>query len=72
MVQLIAEGHTNKSVGAVLNLSVKTVETHRASAMRKLNVSSTDRLLSIESSAAPLHGADAISIITAMQFISKH
>ena len=35
VVQLIAEGHTNKSVGAVLNLSVKTIETHRASAMRK-------------------------------------
>ena len=38
VVQLIAEGHTNKSTGAVLNLSVKTIETHRASAMRKLNV----------------------------------
>jgi DNA-binding NarL/FixJ family response regulator len=45
VVQLIAEGHTNKSVGAVLNLSVKTVETHRASAMRKLNVSSTAELV---------------------------
>jgi DNA-binding NarL/FixJ family response regulator len=41
VTQLIAEGHTNKSVGAVLNLSVKTVETHRASAMRKLGISST-------------------------------
>ncbi len=45
VVQLIAEGHTSKSVGAVLNLSVKTVETHRASAMRKLNVSSTAELV---------------------------
>jgi len=45
VVQLIAEGHTNKSVGGVLNLSVKTVETHRASAMRKLNVSSTAELV---------------------------
>ena len=45
VVQLIAEGHTNKSVGAVLNLSVKTVETHRASAMRKLNISSTAELV---------------------------
>jgi DNA-binding NarL/FixJ family response regulator len=45
VVQLIAEGHTNKSVGAVLNLSVKTVETHRASAMRKLGISSTAELV---------------------------
>lgn len=45
VVHLIAEGHTNKSVGAVLNLSVKTVETHRASAMRKLGISSTADLV---------------------------
>ena len=45
VTQLIAEGHTNKSVGAVLNLSVKTVETHRASAMRKLGISSTAELV---------------------------
>jgi DNA-binding NarL/FixJ family response regulator len=44
VVQLI-EGHTNKSVGAVLNLGVKTVETHRASAMRKLGISSTAELV---------------------------
>jgi len=43
--QLIAEGHTNKSVGAVLRFSVKTVETHRASAMRKLGISSTAELV---------------------------
>jgi DNA-binding NarL/FixJ family response regulator len=41
VVQLIAEGHTNKSISAILKLSVKTVETHRASAMRKLGISST-------------------------------
>lgn len=45
IVQLVAEGHTNKSVGGVLNLSVKTVETHRASAMRKLGISSTAELV---------------------------
>lgn len=45
VVQLIAEGHTNRSAGAALNLSVKTVETHRASAMRKLNVSSAAELV---------------------------
>jgi DNA-binding NarL/FixJ family response regulator len=41
IVQLIAEGHGNKELGAILNLSVKTIESHRAAAMRKLNVTST-------------------------------
>jgi DNA-binding NarL/FixJ family response regulator len=41
IVQLIAEGHGNKEMAAILNLSVKTVESHRATAMRKLNVTST-------------------------------
>lgn len=45
VVQLIAEGHTSKSAGAILNVSVKTVETHRGSAMRKLNVSSAAGLV---------------------------
>jgi DNA-binding NarL/FixJ family response regulator len=38
---LIAEGHSNKEIGTILNLSVKTIESHRATAMRKRNVTST-------------------------------
>ncbi|MCK1336491.1 response regulator transcription factor [Bradyrhizobium sp. 38] len=45
VVQLIAEGHTNKSISAILKLSVKTIETHRAAAMRKLGMSSTAELV---------------------------
>ncbi len=45
VVQLIAEGQTNKSISAILKLSVKTIETHRASAMRKLGMSSTAELV---------------------------
>jgi DNA-binding NarL/FixJ family response regulator len=45
VVQLIAEGNTNRSIGKILNLSVKTVETHRASVMRKLGFSSTAQLV---------------------------
>jgi DNA-binding NarL/FixJ family response regulator len=45
VVQLIAEGHSNKQIANVLNISVKTVETHRASAMRKLNLSSAAALV---------------------------
>jgi DNA-binding CsgD family transcriptional regulator len=32
-------------VGIILDLSVKTVETHRAAAMRKLGISSTAELV---------------------------
>lgn len=45
VVQLIAEGHTNRSISGILKLSVKTVETHRSAAMRKLGMSSTAQLV---------------------------
>ncbi len=45
VIQLISEGHSNKGMSKVLNLSVKTIETHRASAMRKLAVRSTAGLV---------------------------
>ncbi len=45
VIQLIAEGHSNKQIANVLNISVKTVETHRAAAMRKLNLSSAAGLV---------------------------
>jgi DNA-binding NarL/FixJ family response regulator len=45
VVKLIAEGHSNKDMSALLNLSVKTIETHRASAMRKLNLKSAAELV---------------------------
>ena len=40
IVQLLAEGRSNKEVGAVLGISIKTVETHRAATMRKLRLDS--------------------------------
>ena len=45
IIQLIAEGHTNKQIANLLNLSLKTVETHRAAVMRKLNLSSSAELV---------------------------
>ncbi len=45
VIQLIAEGHSNKTMSQILNLSIKTIETHRASAMHKLNISSTAGLV---------------------------
>ncbi|SEA39492.1 two component transcriptional regulator, LuxR family [Desulfuromusa kysingii] len=38
VVQLIAEGQTSKQIAEALNVSTKTIETHRAQVMRKLNV----------------------------------
>lgn len=40
VTRLIAEGRSNKRIATLLDLSVKTVETHRAAVMRKLGVSS--------------------------------
>lgn len=47
IVQMIAEGHTNKTVGQLLNISTKTVEKHRAALMRKLKVRSLPELILI-------------------------
>jgi two-component system, NarL family, response regulator NreC len=38
VLRLIAVGHSNKEVSAQLDISVKTVEVHKANAMRKLNL----------------------------------
>ena len=38
VLQLIAEGHSNKEIAAILDLSVHTIHTHRNSVMAKLNI----------------------------------
>ncbi|MET4045688.1 response regulator transcription factor [Bradyrhizobium sp. RT6a] len=45
VVKLVAEGYSNKGISAILNLSVKTTEAHRAAAMRKLEVNSAAGLV---------------------------
>jgi len=45
IVKLLAEGKTSKEVSALLNLSVKTVETHRANIMRRLSCHSVSDLV---------------------------
>jgi DNA-binding NarL/FixJ family response regulator len=37
VLQLIAEGHSNKEIGALLDLSANTIHAHRNSVMAKLN-----------------------------------
>ncbi len=38
ILQLVAEGQTTKDIAQLLNLSVKTVETHRAQLMERLDI----------------------------------
>jgi DNA-binding NarL/FixJ family response regulator len=45
IVQLLAEGKSSKEVASHLNLSLKTVETHRSNIMRKLNLHSVSELV---------------------------
>lgn len=45
VVQLIAEGHSNKTTAKILEISLKTVETHRSTVMRKLELSSSAGLV---------------------------
>jgi two-component system response regulator NreC len=45
VLQLIAEGKTNKEIATSLNLSVYTVEAHRGRVMEKLNLHSTGELV---------------------------
>jgi DNA-binding NarL/FixJ family response regulator len=45
VVQLIAEGRSSREICPILNVGIKTVETHRASAMRKIGARSTADLI---------------------------
>jgi DNA-binding NarL/FixJ family response regulator len=45
IVQLLAEGKSNKEVAVALDLSVKTVDAHRATIMRKLEINSIAELV---------------------------
>lgn len=45
IVQLLAEGNSNKETAAALGVSVKTIEAHRANIMRKLRLRSISDLV---------------------------
>lgn len=45
VLQLVAEGHSAKSIADVLSISPKTVEFHKASMMRQLGLHSTAELI---------------------------
>jgi len=41
----LAEGKSNKEAAAILKVSVRTIENHRAHIMQKLNLHSTSELV---------------------------
>lgn len=45
VMQLVAEGHSNRSISELLDISIKTTETHRARIMRKLGLKSVADLV---------------------------
>ena len=45
IIQLLAEGRSNKEIAVALGLSVKTTETHRANIMRRLDCHSVTELV---------------------------
>jgi DNA-binding NarL/FixJ family response regulator len=45
VLQLVAEGNSNKKIASILNLSAKTVETHRLTVHRKLELRTTADLV---------------------------
>jgi two-component system, NarL family, response regulator NreC len=45
VLQMLAEGRTNKEVAAALDVGLSTVETHRANLMQKLNLHNTAEIV---------------------------
>jgi DNA-binding NarL/FixJ family response regulator len=45
VLQLIAEGHTNRDIAEILTLSIKTVKTHRLHLMQKLDIHDRGELI---------------------------
>ena len=45
LLQLLAEGKTNKEAAAILNIGVSTIETHRTNLMQKLNLHNTAEIV---------------------------
>ena len=45
IIQLLAEGRTTNEVATLLNIAIKTAETHRSNLMRRLNCHSVAELV---------------------------
>jgi len=49
ILQLMAQGHSSKSIAEQLGVSFHTVQTHRKNILRKLNETSTIRAVAVAS-----------------------
>jgi len=56
IIQLLAEGKSNKQIASILNITVRTVETHRARIMLKLGVHSLVELVHYANRHGMTHG----------------
>ena len=45
VLRMVAEGHTTRAIASKLNLSAKTVETHRGAVMKRLDIHDVARLV---------------------------
>jgi two-component system, chemotaxis family, CheB/CheR fusion protein len=54
VVGMVVEGNSNKQIAYVLNISQRTVETHRASAMRKVGARTLSELIHLTIAESPL------------------
>ncbi len=61
VLQAVASGDTNKAIAGTLEISVKTVEKHRSSLMRKLRVRSVPELMRVWFQAHPEQLIDELS-----------
>jgi DNA-binding NarL/FixJ family response regulator len=57
VLRFVAQGHSNKEIAARLNLSHKTIEVHKANAMRKLELAGRIELLQYALHVGWLHDA---------------
>ncbi|HYW30605.1 MAG TPA: response regulator transcription factor [Gemmatimonas sp.] len=57
VLRLVARGHSNKEIAAALEVSVKTVETHKANGMSKLGLSGRAALVRFALDEGWMHGA---------------
>jgi len=73
VVQLLAEGNSSKEAAVALGLSVKTVETHRANIMRKLDLHSVsalvlyavqNKIVEVVSPPPPQEGATKVGVVS--------
>jgi DNA-binding CsgD family transcriptional regulator len=73
VVVLLAEGHTNKQIAAILHLSTRTVEAYRANVMRKLKLRSFPGLVryAVRKLAVQLQPSEKSTLINEGRDISR-